>query len=133
MTFPLYDYVNESGENEFKSWTSQLQTKERAKLNEKLDKLTLHGDELYPQMLTGTSVAGIQKLRVHGQVQLRPLLCKGPLLNNGVLEEAYTLLMGAKEVGSAWKPADAPQKANNKKQAVIESRGGRRQSHERVR
>ena len=39
MVFALYDYVSESGTNEFKDWTEGLQSKERAKLNEKLDKL----------------------------------------------------------------------------------------------
>jgi len=129
MVFALYDYVSESGTNEFKDWTEGLQSKERAKLNEKLDKLQEHGDALYPHMLTGTDVAGIQKLRVQGGVKLRPLLCKGPV----AIAAEYTLLMGAKEVGSKWVPKSAPKTANDRKSAVSVSPATRRKPHERVR
>lgn len=134
MPFKLYDFMNMKGENEFKEWTKNLETRERAKLNEKLDKLQQHGDGLFPEILTGTPVAGIQKIRVKGKVQLRPLLCKGPLLDEtGQIEDAYTLLMGAKEIGDKWSPPTAPEKANKKKQEVVDSRGTRRCDHERVR
>lgn len=128
MAFTLYDYLSEAGVNEFKEWTKGLQSKERAKLNEKLDKLHEHGDTLHPHMLTGTSVAGIQKLRVQGGVKLRPLLCKGPV----DIASEYTLLMGAKEVGSKWLPKDAPTKANTRKAEVAANPTGRRKPHERV-
>lgn len=95
MPFLIYDYVNHYGQNEFKDWASRLEKPQRGKLNERIDKLALYGDALYPEMLTGTNVAGIQKLRVRGKVQLRPLLCKGPIN----VEHEYTMLMGAKEVG----------------------------------
>lgn len=134
MQFVLYDFVNVQGKNEFKEWAASLEKRERAKLNEKLDKLAQHGDELYPEMLAGTSVSGIQKLRSHGKVQLRPLLCKGPLINEktGKIEDAYTLLMGAKEIGSKWNPPEAPEKANKKKKELIDSKGKMRCKHERV-
>lgn len=128
MAFTLYDFLSESGNNEFKEWTENLQSKERAKLNEKLDKLQEHGDTLYPLMLTGTDVAGIQKLRVQGGVKLRPLLCKGPV----DIASEYTLLMGAKEIGDKWVPKDAPKKANDKKAEVAANPLGRRKLHERV-
>lgn len=88
----------------------------------------LYGDALHPEMLTGTSVAGIKKLRVKGNVQLRPLLCNGPIN----VEKEYTLLMGAKEIGSKWVPKSAPTLANTKKQAVINDPNDRRIKHERV-
>lgn len=129
MAFTLYDYLSESGANEFKEWTEGLQSKERAKLNEKIDKLQEHGDALYPHMLTGTSVAGIQKLRVQGGVKLRPLLCKGPI----DVESEYTLLMGAKEVGNKWVPKKAPETASGRKAEVAANPARRRKLHERVR
>lgn len=129
MAFTLYDYFSESGVNEFKEWAEGLQSKERAKLNEKLDKLQEHGDTLYPHMLTGTSVAGIQKLRVQGGVKLRPLLRKGPV----DMASEYTLLMGAKEVGNKWVPKNAPKTASDRKAEVAANPVGRRKLHERVR
>lgn len=128
MPYLIFDYVNLQGVNEFKQWTTDLEKAQRAKLNEKIDKLEIYGDALYPEMLTGTPVAGISKLRAKGNVQLRPLLCKGPV----DVSKEYTLLMGAKEVGSKWVPKGAPQSANTKKQAVIADPENRRKKHERV-
>ena len=128
MRYRLFDYVNAKGENEFKQWTEGLEKVQRAKLNEKLDKLQLYGDGLHPHMLTDTGTPGIQKLRVKGNVQLRPLLCKGPVQ----IDSEYTLLMGAKEVDGKWVPREAPSTADTLKQAVIADPLGRRKNHERV-
>lgn len=128
MPFSIYDYVNHQGQNELKDWASGLEKKQRVKLNEKLDKLALYGDALHPEMLTGTSVAGIKKLRSRGNVQLRPLLCNGPIN----MKQEYTLLMGAKEVGDKWVPKSAPLTAKSNKEEVIKDPINRRTKHERV-
>lgn len=128
MPFLIYDYVSHHGQNEFKDWTSGLEKLQRGKLNERIDKLALYGDALYPEMLAGTSVAGIQKLKIKGNVQLRPLLCKGPVN----IQDEYTLLMGAKEVGSKWVPKGAPSTAATKKAEIIKDPTKRRTKHERV-
>jgi hypothetical protein len=128
MTYKIYDYVDAQGRNIIKDWTLALQKPQRAKLNAMLDKLALHGDTLYPNMLAGTRVSGVSKLKVHGNVQLRPLLCKGPVDIHG----EYTLLAGAKEVGDDWKPADAPEKALQHKEHVKREPDKRRKEHEFV-
>lgn len=126
MPFQIYDFVNIDGLNEFREWTLTLEKNQCAKLNEKIDKLMIYGDALHPEMLTGTGVAGIKKLRCRGNVQLRPLLCNGPI--NIFLE--YTMLMGAKEVGGKWVPKGAPTSANDKKAEVINNPNSRRMKHE---
>ena len=128
MLFTIYDYVNAQGKNEFKKWTEKQQKTQRAKLNEKLDKLEKNGDSLFPNMLTGTETPGILKLRIKGNVQLRPLLCKGPV----DIDSEYTLLMGAKEIGGKWSPKAAPSTANDKKLAVVADPDSRRKKHEQV-
>ena len=128
MAYKLFDYVDAQGRNVVKGWASILQKPQRAKLNQLLDKLVKHGDGLYPQMLTGTDIPGIQKLRVHGTVQLRPLLCSGPI-NQG---EEYTLLQGAKEIGDRWSPLGALESAREHKAAVVADPEHRRKEHERV-
>lgn len=128
MPYALYDYVNVDEENEFRKWTESLQTVQRAKLNQKLDMLEMHGDSLYPLILTGTPISGIQKLRIKGNVHLRPLLCKGPIYS----DEEYTLLKGALEVGSKFQPKNAPTIANNNKNEVVNDHEKRRTKHERV-
>nr|WP_281719946.1 hypothetical protein [Nitrosomonas nitrosa] len=128
MSYKLYDYINQNGRNEFKEWTEKLQLKELAKLNERLDKLEQHGKDLLPQMLSDTSEVVLKKLKVRGQVQLRPLLCYGPIDT----DREFTLLKGAKEIQSKWEPKDAIKKALKKRQEVINNPGARRRSHEQV-
>lgn len=128
MTYKLFDYVDAHGRNLIKDWSESLQKVQRAKLNERLDKLQLHGPDLFPEMMAGSGVAGIEKLKVKGKVQLRPLLCKGPIDIQG----EYTLLMGAKEVGNEWSPSDAREVALKRKNAVKADQENRRKKHERV-
>lgn len=128
MTFKLYDYLNAKGKNEFKEWCEKLEKSHLIKLNEKLDKLILYGEGLIPNLLSDTPVPGIKKIRVRGNVQLRPLLCRGPVH----ITEEFTLLMGAKEIGGKWSPADAPKTAKIKKQDVIDDPVRRRRDHENV-
>lgn len=128
MLFLLYDYVSANGKNEFQNWTEGLQPTERGKLNQKLDALAKDGESLFPQLLTGTGTAGILKLRVHGGVQLRPLLCRGPVPG----ESDFTLLAGAREIGWVLKPVGVESVANSRKTEVIQDPTNRRKIHERV-
>lgn len=127
MTFALYDYLDIKGSNDFKKWTLSLGKQARAKLNAKLDMLARHGPGLWPHVLTGTPTPGIQKLRVKGTVQYRPMLCDGPIQ----MGSEYTLLLGAKEVQSKFVPVDADQIADGRKLEII-SDITRRVKHERV-
>ncbi|MSS75327.1 MAG: hypothetical protein EXR90_00065 [Methyloglobulus sp.] len=124
--FILFDYTDANGKNDIKEWALGLEKRERAKLNAKLDMLAKPGSDLFPQVLTGTPAPGILKLRVKGKVQLRPMLCKG-----SIDEKEFTLLIGAKERGSQFVPEKADEKANIRKQIIIEN-PSRRCSHERI-
>ncbi len=126
MPFLLYDYLNAHGESEIQPWIEKLQKKERAKLEEKLDALHLNGEELRPQTLTGTNERSILKLRVQGGVKLRLLLCRGPMDPKA----EYTLLIGAKEVGSVLQPKGAEKTAAARRAEVIKD-SKRRKINER--
>jgi hypothetical protein len=128
MKFLIHDFVSDKGVNEFNQWAMALEKVQRAKLREKIDKLMMHGDSLHPEMLSDTTVPGIQKLRIRGPVQLRPLLCKGPIDIN----QEYTMLMGAKEIGDKWSPKNAPTTAKTKKDKVILDPVNRRKKHARI-
>jgi hypothetical protein len=128
MPFKLYDYVDTRGKNKFKEWCESLTKVERIKLNERLDKLELHGPVMRPHVLAGTGIGGLEKLRVQGNTKLRPLLTEGPL-NVG---DEFTLLLGAREIGSKWVPATAKAEAEANKQAVINQGATRRKDHEKV-
>jgi hypothetical protein len=56
----------------------RLAKKEKAKLNQRIDSLELYGTDLIPGIVAPTGVASILKLKIHGKVQLRPMLCEGP-------------------------------------------------------
>lgn len=127
MPIKLYDFVNTNGTNEFKDWTRTLQSSERGKLNQRLDKLEQVGVAMRPVMLTGTGIGGLEKLRIKGNTQLRPLVTDGPI-NYG---KEFTLLFGAREKGNNWIPANACQQALSRKAAIIEDTD-RRVEHVRV-
>ena len=127
MKYALFDYLTDKGINDFKIWTEKLQKTQRAKLNLRLDMLENKGPDLFPNILTGTDTAGIQKLRVPGKVQLRPMLCKGPINT----EKEFTLLIGAMEKQDKLQPKKADQIANKRKKDVIKDKT-RRTKHERI-
>jgi hypothetical protein len=125
--FALFDYTGSNGKNDIKEWTLDLEKIQRGKLNAKLDQLQRVGPDLFPHVLTGTDTPGILKIRVKGNVQLRPMLCQGPIHH----ECEYTLLIGAVERGSCLIPDKADEKALERKETIIND-PNRRCPHERV-
>ena len=123
----IYDYVHPLDGNLMRAWSMGLQKKEKAKLNSKIDALAMHGADLIPGILAPTGIPAVFKLKVHGQVQLRPMVCEGP----GRGEAAFTFLLGAIEISWEYDPADAPAMA-----AVIRNdllaHPDRRTEHERI-
>lgn len=126
MIYKIYDYINSNGENEFKTWSESLQKEQLGRLNERLDKLEQHGKNLLPEMLSDTSNTKLKKLKIKGKVQLRPLLCYGPVDT----DNEFTLLKGAKEIQSKWEPKDAVKKALKNRLEVISDPENRRRLHE---
>ena len=124
--YAIYDYVDPVEGNLVKAWSMKLQKKERAKLNAKLDALEICGSDLIPGLLSPTGVPSIFKLKIKGQVQLRPMICEGP---GGKPE--FTLLLGAKEISSKYDPVNAPEKAAAIRIELI-AHPERRVKHERI-
>lgn len=122
----LYDYLNERGVNEIAEWTRNLQKRQRIGLRSKLDMLA-QASELPPQLLAGTGVPHIYKLKVHGNVQLRPMLCKGTANN----DTEYTILLGAIEVNWVLEPENAAELAARIREEIIRH-PERRCKHERI-
>lgn len=122
----LFDYVNEHGVNEFAQWTRGLEKRQRVKLNQKLDMLQKHGPDLPPQLLAGPIFTHIYKLKIKGNVQLRPMLCKGPISN----DEEFTLLLGAIETDDELD--HSPEEAARIREIVIAAPRNRRRLHERI-
>ena len=127
IKWTIYDYVDPVNGNLIKVWCTRLQKKERAKLNQRLDSLAMHGPSLIPGILSPTGMSQIFKLKIHGKVQLRPMLCEGP----GRGEQAFTLLLGAVEVSNDYVPLGAPLLASRMRESLIKDMQ-RRVPHERV-
>lgn len=109
---------------------TRLTTRDRAALNQKLDRLhQLDFDLAIGTKLLAGPIAKqrhIYKLVIHGDVMLRPLLCRGPIDP----ETEYTLLLGAIERGGKL-PKEAPQHAEENRLIVLKDLS-RRVSHERI-
>jgi hypothetical protein len=123
----LYDYYSERGVNEIAAWTRSFQKPQKTKLRVRLDMLAQYGMDLLPQLLAGTGIPHIYKLKVHGNVQLRPLLCRGPFDN----DEEFTILLGAVEVNWVLQPEGAAEMAALIREEIIHDHR-RRVEHERI-
>src|ERR1035441_5019129 len=122
----ICDYVHPGYGNLIRGWSSRLAKKEKAKLNRRIDSLELHGVGLIPGIVAPTGVASIFKLKIHGKVQLRPMLCEGP----GAL--TFTFLLGAKEVQNSYEPSGAPETAAEYRKDLFANSKERQIPHERV-
>ena len=127
MAWEIYDYIDSHGNNDVQRWFQKLQTRDRARLNSKLDMLMRTGPDLAPRLLSDTTDRSIKKIRVNGNVALRPMLCRGPINND--LE--YTLLIGATEKDRKRKPRNAIEQAGERRTIIIND-PTRRINQERV-
>jgi hypothetical protein len=130
--FTLWDFLSSRGENVMLRWVkdARLTPRDRAVLNQKLDRLRQMDFDLAigTKLLAGPieKQRHIYKLVIHGDVMLRPLLCRGPIDP----ETEYTMLLGAIERGGRL-PRDAPQQAEDNRLTVVDD-PSRRDPHERI-
>lgn len=68
------------------------------------------------------------KMQIHGDIQLRPKLCKGPVKN----DDEYTLLLGAEERDRKLVPSNAKRDAESNRETVLAFPETRRKTHERI-
>ena len=122
----ICDYVHPGYGNLMRAWSARLAKKEKAKLNQRIDSLELYGTDLIPGIVAPTGVASILKLKIHGKVQLRPMLCEGPRA------ATFTFLLGAKEVQDAYDPSGAPETAAEYRKDLFANPKVRQIIHERV-
>jgi hypothetical protein len=127
MAYNLFDHVNLKGRtplsNGLKGLRGQL-----GKLNARLDTLQTAEPGLVPGIYHPTKSPHIKKLKIRGNVQLRPRLCLGPV----DVRSEFTLLLGAREIGSKDDPPNADNIAEDLRQQVKADPNKRRCIHERV-
>jgi len=125
LDYAIFEYVDQKGRGLILEWRKKLQTEQRARLDQKLDMLRLNGPELSPLVLARTTGL-IYKLKVKGNVQLRPRLCAGPLSH----ETEFTLLVPVKEIGGKTVPPDADDSAIERRKEIIDHGETRRCKYE---
>lgn len=134
-TWDICVYVDENGSVPMYVWTKTLQVIQRSKLDSQIDRLHLNGESLRGHdsdscALTGTTEPGISKLRVKGNVQLRPMLYKknGENFKSDPNDYCYVFLTGAIEKGGKLIPGNAALEASGFK-AKIEKNISRKEHH----
>jgi hypothetical protein len=92
----VYDFTDGDGRSVIAVWRSVLTARSKAQFDQKINMLATAGMDLPPKLLAGpiNKTRHIYKLKIHADVMLRPMLCKGPFAMN----DEFTLLVGAKEV-----------------------------------
>lgn len=118
----IYEWLDERHKGEVTGWP-RLQPAQRAKLEAKLDMLSnaevdpnTKQADLPPQLLVGPGYDGqpfIYKLKVHGNVALRPMICLGPLSDG-----EWTVLCRAAEKDNVLTPANAAEIAEQRRQQI---------------
>lgn len=112
----VWHFLDSKDRDVFKEWASRLQKRELGKLQAKIDSLIIHGSGLMPQTLSDTGEPNIKKLKVHGKVQLRPLLCK---IDSDDGDEQWVFLVGAIEKGWNLDPHDALATAKKRRMELL--------------
>lgn len=116
MAWRVFEYVDAAGEGVITDWP--LQKPHKAKLMQKIRMLRDLGPDLPPGLLAGPGIGGhhhIYKLRVQSNVQMRPMLCRGPINNDG----EFTFLATALEKDDTLEPASAPDVAEQRRKDLI--------------
>lgn len=130
MAKMLWDFLDNRGDNVIKTWGAAQTKRDRGMLNQRFDRLVQVDFELAvgSNLLAGPIYGRVYKMQIHGDVQMRPMLCKGPLRN----DDEYTLLLGAIERGRKLVPASAKKDAEYNRGLVVASPLTRRKTHERI-
>jgi hypothetical protein len=116
--YTLYDFLDHRLKNVILQWVKddKITMRDRAALNQKIRRLAQMDYQLAIQtrLLAGPIFKHVYKLVIHGDVMLRPMLCRGPIDN----EREYTLLLGAVETGGKL-PEGSKQKAESHREVIL--------------
>lgn len=97
-------------------------------LNQKRRRLAQleYDDAIGTKLLAGPIYRNIYKLVIHGDVMLRPMLCRGPIDN----DQEYTFLAGATE--KDWKLTTGAKEQADQRRTIVLTDPNRRVPYERA-
>jgi hypothetical protein len=125
----LYDFLDAHNKSVIHEWAAGLESTDKARLNSKLKQLSQMDFDLAwgSKLLAGPIFKHIYKLKIHGTVMLRPLLCRGPFDN----DKEYTLLEGAIKTNFKLTSGASDRAENNRR--VLLASPQRRTAHALIR
>jgi hypothetical protein len=127
--YELYEFLTTRDRPIIHEWVKQarLTTRDRAALNLRFKRIRqVDFDLARGTLFNGPIHKHVYKCVIHGEVMLRPMLCRGPF----DLEVDYTLLLGAIERN--WKlPKGAVEQAEQNRDTII-GMPTRRTRHETI-
>jgi hypothetical protein len=131
VRYALFDFSTPRQESIISNWAKaeKLSKTDRAKLNQRLDRLKQIDFDLAigSRLLNGPLKKEIYKLIAHGQVMMRPMLCRGPFDK----DKEYTLLVGAIERNFKLEPSTCLSEAATNREILVNDKS-RRVSHVRL-
>lgn len=118
-----YHYLDDKGADVISGWIEGLQVRDKAILKQKTDHLQRIGPDegVKLKLLAGPlrdgrrRITPIYKLHAKGSVQLRPMLCKGPVDNDA----EFTILKEATEKNSRLIPPTAVEIAQERREIIL--------------
>lgn len=122
MAYSVFEYVDRTGARPFSEWRDGLDSQQRARLANKINILRTGGPDLSSGLLAGTSSGLIRKLKVQGNVKLRPRLCSGPIHSGS----EFSLLVGAVERDWKTVPGNADDLAVQRRAEIVDEPKDRR-------
>jgi hypothetical protein len=129
LPWRIYCFLSERGANLIREWLDEerISSSQRATFQAKIDIFERAGPDMSPGFITTTPIAAdIYKMKVKGQVQLRPMACKGPV----DLDREYTILLGWIERDNRRVPNEVKAKAQQNRVILLSNPNRRR--HERI-
>lgn len=122
----IWHYLDLEGRDVVTEWASALQGRQLGKLQNQIDRLAIYGSALKPLPLSDAGMPPLLKFKIHGNVELRPIIWQ-IVESNRSDEEEFVILAGAIEVSWKWVPSNALEIAESRRQELLkdESRKAR--------
>lgn len=114
----IWHYLDLDGRDVVSEWASVLQRRQLGKLQGQIDRLALYGSALKPLPLSDAGQPPLLKLKIHGNVELRPIIWQMVEADCSDREE-FVLLAGAIEVSWKYDPSNVLEVAENRRQELL--------------
>ena len=135
MAYDICVYRDIDGSYPFYEWIKKkrIQKNQLAKFNRQIDRLHINGESLRNDPLSDCGRTGLSKFKIHGNVQLRPLLCVvyGDNYHADKTDLCYVFLNGCIEKDNEFIPGNARDVAESFKALMLKDISNRKRLYDR--